>query len=278
MNPIFVGLFIAILWSSGIASSPWDGLWFYDAGQSHESDHTYILSRLPNGTWKYDDGANSFPFAADGRPYPELPENFTLRVTRLSEGAFDYVVEGYGRVMGRHHQELAADGKTLTERVTRIYPDGGEVESATVSVRVSGTSGFEGTWKKLASGASRESTTAVSQPVTSPSTSVQSHRPYWVISTSADGLMSWYIPATGELIRGKADGKPRPITGPQVALRTTFVWKQTTPYHIEFYASVNGHLVETAIETLSPDGKTFTDALWDTGHEDEKDIRVFHKE
>jgi hypothetical protein len=209
-------------------------------------------------------------------PHRQLPENSTLTVTRMSERTLDYVVEGYGRVLERHHQELAADGKTLSERVTRIYPDGHEVEHATLAVRLSGTSGFEGTWKKLAK--DPRSTSATSQPVTAPPASAQPRRPYWVISTSSDGLMSWYIPATGELIRGKADGKPRPITGPQVPAGTTFVWKQITPYHIEFYASVNRHLVERATETLSPDSRTFTDALWNTGHEDEKDIRVFHKE
>jgi len=276
MKRILFGFVVATVCSYAFARGPWDGLWFYDAGQSHASDHTYILSRLPNGMWSYDDGANSFPFAADGRPYPELPETFTLTVTDMSEKTFDYVVEGYGRVLTRHHEELAPDGNTLTDRVTRIYPDGHEVERATVAIRVRGTSGFEGTWKQL--GASPRSTSEAFKPATAPPVSAQPGRPYWVISTSSDGLMSWYIPATGELIRGKPDGEPRPITGPQISAGTTFVWKQTTPYHIEFYASVNGRLVERAIETLSPDGKTFTDALWNIGHEDEKDIRVFHKE
>ena len=65
--------------------------------------------------------------------------------------------------------------------------------------------------------------------------------------------------------------------GPQKSDVTTFIWKQTSPDRIEFYASFGGHLAEQAIEKLSPDGKTFTDTLWTKGHEDEKDIRVFHK-
>jgi hypothetical protein len=84
--------------------------------------------------------------------------------------------------------------------------------------------------------------------------------------------------STGELIRGKADGQSRPDTGSQESEAETFVWKQTSPYRIEFYDSVNGRLVERATETLSSDGKTFTDALWKSGHEDEKDVRVFRKE
>jgi len=57
----------------------------------------------------------------------------------------------------------------------------------------------------------------------------------------------------------------------------TFVWKEVSPNRLEFYASQNGKLVETAIEVLSPDGKTFTDTLWEPGHEDEKRISVYRK-
>ena len=89
--------------------------------------------------------------------------------------------------------------------------------------------------------------------------------------------MTWYIPSTGELIRGRADGKSRPVTGPQVASGATHVWKQISPYQLEFYYSVNGQLVEEAIETLSPDGKSFTDMLWRVGHDDEKDVSVYVK-
>ena len=89
--------------------------------------------------------------------------------------------------------------------------------------------------------------------------------------------MSWFIPATGELIRGKPDGRARPITGPQQPARPSFVWKGTSTHQIEFLVSDKGHLIERATETLSADGETFTDELWSVGHEDEKDVRVFRK-
>ena len=85
------------------------------------------------------------------------------------------------------------------------------------------------------------------------------------------------IPSSGELIRGKADGKARSLTGPLQPVGRTFTWKQTSPLRIEFRARDNGHLVETAIETLAPDGNTFTDTFWEPGHEDEKRISIFIK-
>jgi hypothetical protein len=143
-------------------------------------------------------------------------------------------------------------------------------------VRVAGTSGFAGIWKEVPEGNSHDVPAGGTNPNREPETRAD-RRPYWVISTAPDGVMSWFIPATGELIRGKPDGLPRPITGPQQPSRRTFVWQIRSARQIEFFASDNGHLVERATETLSADGQTFTDELWLVGHELEKDIRVFRK-
>jgi hypothetical protein len=156
---------------------------------------------------------------------------------------------------------------------TRIYPDGVEATSTTTAVRVTGDTGFAGTWKEVPDDVPASSSTPAPQSAAQAGSAPS--RPYWVISTSSDGVMSWFIPKTGELIRGRADGQSRPITGPQQPARRTFVWKQVSPDRIDFFASDDGHLSATAIEVLSPDGKTFTDTLWLPGHEDEKDVRVF---
>ena len=247
-----------------LANGPWDGVWFRDDAKSHLSDHTYSLAKLPNGMWQKDSGFQKYTFRMDGNPYPTLPSDFTVAVTQTSPNVLDWVSSGFGRDLQRSHDELSADGKTITSRVIQLLPDGTESPRIRTAVRVAGASGFEGTWKE--------------QPAVIPAIGTgQTRRPTWVISTASDGMMTWYIPSTGELIRGRADGKSRPITGPQVASGTTHVWRQISPYQLGFYASVNGQLVEEAIETLSPDGKTFTDMLWRAGHDDEKDVRVYVK-
>jgi len=169
-----------------------------------------------------------------------------------------------------------AHGATLTGTYTRVYPDGREVTSSTRAVRLSGGPGLEGTWKEI-SATGTSTATAAAANSKSTNAAEQPRRPYWVISTSPDGVMTWFIPATGELIRGKADGRPRPITSPQQPAARTFVWKQVSPHRLEFFASDNGQLA-TAIETLSSDGRTFTDEIWAAGHEDEKDLNVYEKQ
>ncbi|HEY1836396.1 MAG TPA: hypothetical protein VGG36_01970 [Rhizomicrobium sp.] len=89
--------------------------------------------------------------------------------------------------------------------------------------------------------------------------------------------MEWFIPPISELLRRKADGRARPITGPRHSQWTTFAWKRVSPREPDFHASQHGVHVEQAVETLALDASTFTDALWSPAHPDQKDISVFFK-
>jgi hypothetical protein len=272
-----VGLLLCLTCGLAHAAGPWDGLWDLDPGRSRPAAQSFVLVKLANGMWKYGDGASASVFAMDGRPYPEQnASDFAMSATLSGTDTLVLVESAHGREIERDRWTLSADGRTLTVTATRIYPDGREATSATEALRTTGDSGFAGTWKE-ARGDDSSTSSSSSAPEDPSSGLGHPSRPYWVISTSSDGVMSWFIPATGELLRGRTDGRSRPITGPQQPARRTFVWKQVSPHRIEFYASDNGHLIARATETLSPDGKTFTDALWAPGHEDEKDLRVFVK-
>lgn len=273
---------LAVIWSSAVAvcaygSGPWDGLWYLDKASSHFAAQTVTLSQLPNGWWRYGDGPAAALFVIDGKPYPEPnAPDFTMTARFIGNDALELVESAYGRDTERDRWALGKDAAFLNITRTRVYPDGHEVTSSSSAVRVAGVSGFAGSWKELAEDSPPSVPPAGANQTQEPDT-VTSSRPYWVVSTAADGVMSWFIPATGELIRGKPDGRARPITGPQQPARRTFVWKATSAHRIEFFASDNGHLIARATETLSADGETFTDELWSVGREDEKDVRVFRK-
>ena len=273
-----VGLLLSLTSALARAAGPWDGLWDLDAGRSRHAAQSFVLVRLANGMWKYGEGASASIFALDGRPYPEPnAPDFAMSATLSGTDTLVLVESAYGREMERDRFTLSADGRTLSVTATRIHPDGREATSTTKAVRTTGDSGFAGTWKEARGNDASTPSSSSSAPGEPSSSPGPPSRPYWVISTSPDGVMSWFIPATGELLRGRTDGRSRPITGPQQPAGRTFVWKQVSAYQIEFYASDDGHLIARATETLSPDGKTFTDALWAPGHEDEKDLRVFVK-
>jgi hypothetical protein len=266
---LVIGAVLIAVWAGpASADGPWDGSWFRDDAQSHYADHSFTFRRTADGKWQYTSGDETFVFATDGKPYPEMnAPDLSLRASASGERLLETAESAYGRDTARVRYLVATDGKSMSLTSTRVYPDGREVTSDSTVVRLSQGSGFEGTWKEH------------SEPVkpAASGTAAPAARPYWVIFTSADGVMTWFIPATGELIRGKPDGQPRPLTGPEQPGGRTFVWKQVSPRRIDFFASDNGHLVETAIETLSEDGATLTDTLWAAGHEDEKDVRVFRK-
>jgi hypothetical protein len=256
------------------AGSPWDGLWYLDKANSRFVDRLVTLEHLPKGMWRYTEGGSVAVFAPDGRPYPEANSPDFTMTARLGRNTLELVESAYGRDMQRDRWELAQGGRSLLITATRIYPDGRDVTSRSTATRVEGESGFPGKWKIAAENESSDTTPADERQKAASAMP----RPYWVISTAADGVMSWFMPATGELIRGKPDGRSRPLTGPQQPAGRRFAWKQVSPNHIEFFASDRGHLVGRATETLSADGTMFTDTLWSPGHEDEKDIRVFRKQ
>jgi hypothetical protein len=273
------------------ADHPWDGVWYLDQSRSHLALHSFALTRIANDMWRYDDGSSVCNFRPDGTPYPELyAPDVTRAVTVSGTRTIDMTVSSYGRDLERDHWVIATDGQSFDARSTRIYPDGHPATVTSKLTRVGAGAGFEGKWKEVADssatkpkaasppkGGSRRRHGRSAPPPPSPSTSNEPVRPYWIISTSVDTVMTWYIPATGELLRGRADGRPQPLTGPQQPARRTFVWKQPGPRTIEFIASDSGHRIEFAVETLSADGSTFTDTLWAAGHESEKDVRVFRR-
>ena len=263
---------VALRAQPGNAASAWDGLWDLDKKASHYADHSFVLTRDAGGTWRYDDGSSIFHFRTDGRPRPEpLASGFSV-IASTNANMLDITERGYGRDMERLHVILSPDGNRLTGTDTSVYPDGREAASPVFALRLRPGSGFDGKWNEPADATSG---TEQSQPSSPPQTAET--RPHFVISTADDGTMMWFLPATGELIRGRADGRFRPLVGPQQPSSRTFAWRWLGPRKLLFRCRDSGQLIETAIEELSPDGRTFTDTLWNAGHDDEKDVRVLVK-
>jgi hypothetical protein len=136
--------------ASAYGGSPWDGLWDLDRANSRLSAHTFSLTKLPDGMWRYGDGPSASVFAIDGKPYsePNAPD-FTMTARISPKGVLELIESGYGRDMQRDRWEPSKDGAALTVTSTRIYPDGREVTNTSSAVRVAGTSGFAGIWKEV---------------------------------------------------------------------------------------------------------------------------------
>lgn len=257
MKRFAFGIICAVNLVPASAASPWDGEWYVDRAVSHTVPASFNLSRSAAGAWTYADGDDEFVFAADnGSVAARFRADVAITAIRLDGRHFDYVESTFGRETARRHMTLAADGKSLSVRAVDSSVEGKTSSSDSVAVRVGLGMGLQGTWvtspESGTRGAAQPKETAVMAP----------ERPAVVIFTGTNGMMTWYFPATGEVIRGKADGRRRPITGPLIPSNLTFTWNRAgQSAGLVFSGSYGAHLVGTAIEQLSADGATLTDTF-----------------
>jgi hypothetical protein len=251
------------------AASVWDGDWFFSPQKSHLSDHSFTLTKVAGGAWRYDDGGVIYLFKTDGRTYPEpLDPSLIITAAQPNPRRLDLMESSSGKPVQRLSKVLSVDGSRLTSLQMSISPDGGEHALSATDVRKGAGSGLEGTWTEMA-------TVGPSSPISAQSN--PSWRPHWVITHGDGGEMTWRIPRTGETLTGKLDGRARPAVGPAIPSSEAFYWEPVSEKQIEFYYLVNGHLVERATELMAEDGTSWSDSLWIPAYPDQKDVRVFER-
>ncbi len=227
------------------------------------------LRWVAKNTWSFFDGFEDRAFVADGKVHrtksSAIERNASSpnpQILRLSEGIHGREYESYTLL-------LSSDGQTLTCDDQKLRWNGQVRKLSTTYKRSSAGHDLQGSWQEAEPENTRDQLSVT--PVIAPPPQSS-----WVIWTGPDDVMTWFIPSTGEVLRGKADGVLRPIGGPYFD-GTTFQWKQTAPDRLEFVAYSDGKPEEYAVETISPDHETLTDVLWAPGHEDSKVVSVFHR-
>ncbi len=265
-----VALCLAIFSTHAFASGPWDGSWFRDAQRSHFPD-VIQLSLAADGTWTFFNGFVEERVVADGKVHRNGSSAIELRAWQPDPQTL-VIAEGiHGREYETDSLSLAADRRTLTSKVQRLGWDGQERRSSETYSRTEPGDSLQGSWKPApASGSS--GALGPQQPLAN-----SAPQPSWVIWTGSDGTMTWFIPRSGEVLRGKADMEPRAIAGPYHE-GETFTWKQLAPDRLEFTAYIDGRPIEYAVETVSPDRETWTDTLWAPGHEETKAVSIFRRQ
>ena len=240
------------------AENPWVGTWKLDISKSNFTGDTFSYSKLPSGMMHYSNGADfSFDFANDGKPYKVIADR-TISRTEAGKDAWDEIVYGNGKELARSHETLSSDGKTLTTVSTGTRPDGTTYNNTAVYTRVSGSSGLEGKWRNT--------------KVTISSPDVQ------IATAPADGTMKWETPSYHSSFEGKTDGSDIPYTGPTVPPGMVVTMKATAPGVLSFSSKLDGKVIGYDIQTLAPDGKSYTDVSWSPGKESEKTTGVYVKQ
>lgn len=255
---------------SASAENLWDGKWYAVPDKTHLSAHSFTLEKLGNGMWRYDSGDAIYILDPSGAPFPEPLQPRQSVITReISNRTIRFEEWVNGKPVLALTKSLSADGQQLA--ATTAYFDGEGKQRGVrqlMDVRVGTGRGLEGRWRELPQ---------VSAAGTAKPPAQKPAKPFWVISSDAEGVMTWTIPASGEVLKGVPDGKQYASAGPGQPEGRTFKWDKLSPRHLMFYGYDRGHLVEEVSEELSTDGKRWTEWLWNPVYPEERDLRAYER-
>lgn len=236
-------------------ASPFDGAWKLDPAKSHFAGGAFSFTKTAKG-YQYSNGSTiSYAFALDGKDYPVI-ESRSVAWSKAADGGFDSVVKANGKVLDKGHWTISPDGATLTGDFTMFRPDGSTQTEHDVSKRLSGGPGLAGRWQDVKVRVQDDTVT---------------------FATPAAGRFEIRYPASQEVIAGRLDGSPSPITGPTIPPGATGSYKVIGPRTWTYAITLKDKVYSKGTISVSADGKTLTEKSWVPGKEAEVTLAVYTK-
>jgi hypothetical protein len=244
--------------SAAAANNPWTGTWKLDPAQSHFTGDTFTYTKAANGLLRFSDGSTeSYDFGIDGKEYTTVLGR-TTSWTASGDNAWDSVIKFNGAELVKAHRQLSPDGKTLTIIESGTKPDGSSFKDESTYTRLSGSTGLLGKWQ------------SVKVNVSAPGT--------YVLAFPTASTIKWEIPSYKEWVEGKADGSDLPVVGPTVPAGLTVSVKLDSAHKLSYIVKSNGKPLTYGVQTLSTDGKSYTDVTWSAGKQSEKESGFYIKQ
>ena len=217
------------------AQDPFVGEWKFIPSKSQLIDQMKVDSL----------GGNKYDFDFGGGPERitvDATDQQANRGTMLSvsvEGADTWKVvrKKDGRMLLTATWKLSPDGNTLSDNYTEFAPDGSPSTVNYLYKRMAAGQGFAGTWES---------------PMPMNSASVLQVRPYEI-----DGL-SFISSSQGVTRNVKFDGKDYPNAGPRLPEGLTLSGRRVDEHTLELTEKIQGKIIRTEQDELSPDLKTLT--------------------
>lgn len=128
------------------ADDPFVGKWKLDVSRSTIVDDMRVEALGPNRYRFQFEGAAPETIVADGTDQPGLPGT-TLSVRAGDARTLKVVRKQRGRIVVSANWRLSKDGRTLHDAFTSVQQDGSRATTEYVYRRISGASGFAGTWE-----------------------------------------------------------------------------------------------------------------------------------
>jgi hypothetical protein len=236
-----VSLLAGTLWAS---DDPFCGRWKLNTQKSKFVGKQTKIQDLGGNKYKWTNGNDSDTITYDGT---DQPVRFGRTISMAPEGTNSWrmVIKKDGRVMSSMTHTISGDGKTQTIKGTATKPDGTTSDFTAVWKKVAGGSGWDGTWE---------------------STDVKFTSPdEWDIEPYEGDGLSFNTPAYQDVLSMKFDGKDYEEKGPDVAPGSVSSGKRVNARTLEITDKVKGEVMDHTKYEVSPDGKTLTLTIRETG-------------
>jgi hypothetical protein len=235
--------------------SPFAGTWTMDLSKSQVTGDTFTFTKTATGYAYSNGGPVRYTLALDGKDYPTIPSNF-IACTETTPTSMACVLKASGKIVDSQSRTLSADGTRLTVDYSDYLPDGTTTHDQDVYVRVSGGSGFAGTWKTQSAKFTPRAR---------------------IVATPTATTFEIRDPTLKLTIAGATDGTPSPVTGPTIPAGASEPILATGPTTWTYTILLQGKVYAKGVMSVSSDGKTLTDTSWIPGKESEKIVEVFTK-
>lgn len=226
------------------ADDPFCGKWKLNQDKSKIAGEQFKIQDLGGNKYKFTSGNDSDTVTADGSDQP-VHFGRTMSLSKEGPNSLKMVIKQDGKVLSSMTHTLSDDGNTQTIKGTDTRPDGTTSDFEVVDKRVGAGSGWTGTWE---------------------STDVKFNSPdeYDVDANGSNGL-TFTVPAYHDTLAVKFDGKEYTEKGPTVAPGSTSSGKRVDAHTIEMTDKVKGKVIDHTKFEVSPDGKTLTLTIHETG-------------
>ena len=232
---------------------PFIGEWKLNGAKSTVTDVMKVTTAGPN-KYAFDFGGGTpETIAVDGTDQPGLGDT-TLAVTPLAPDAWKVIRKKNGQTIITANWKLSEDGSTLTDNFNGTEADGSAVHFLYVYKRTEGKDGFAGTW--------------VSTSAQVDAVFPLQIRPY------EEGGLTFIDPEQTKNV--KFDGQEHPSQGPNAKAGSVYSGRRVDNRTLEVTNKISGKTTSTQQFELSPDLKTLTLTVHQSG-KDQPTILVFDR-
>jgi hypothetical protein len=237
-----------------LAQSPWNGTWKLNQAKSQMTGDTHTLTKSGN-KYHLNEGSVEYDFACDGKDYPIFGgEAVSCKETPTT---LDSTYKQSGKIVQTINRQMDPSGKTYRSTGTYILAAGGTTITKTSYTRVGQGTGMAGTWR-------------------SDSTS-SNHVEAFTMRVSGNS-MHMDLPEEHATWDGKLDGTPSAVHGPEVPNGLMLSEKAEGSNKLIGEAMVGDKRLGHSEDTLTADGKSFTEIDWDPAKPNEKQTYVYEKQ